>query len=189
MPRPTRQQIEDEILDSAALLFARHGFRETSVQRIADAVGYSKTGLLHRYPSKEELQRAVIDRALAEVAAIAAGVAGLPGGAGRDRAVLTGVARLALDRPGTVALLLTGLTSTPDTEFGSALQQIGDAVLGAFGVDPGCALDTDPVRVLRVIGALGALAVSSVALHDKLTPAAFPALVDVAFDALGHGPA
>jgi hypothetical protein len=103
--------------------------------------------------------------------------------------VLTGVARLALDRPGTVALLLTGLTSAPDSEFGSALRQIGDAVFEAFGVDPGCALDTDPLRVLRVTGALGALAVCSVALHDKLTPAAFSALVDVAFDALGHGPA
>src|SRR5262245_12539955 len=110
MPRPTREQIEDEILETAATLFARHGFRETSVQRIADAVGYSKTGLLHRYPSKEALQQAVIDRAVAEMRAIAADAATLPTGPERDRVVVTGIARLALDRPGAVALLLSGLT-------------------------------------------------------------------------------
>src|SRR3954453_1614531 len=108
MPRPTKQQIDDEILETPASLFARHGFRETSVQRIADAVGYSKTGLLHRYPSKEALQAAVIDRGLAEMRAITAEVDRLPPGPGRDRAALTGVARLAMHRPGSVRLLLTG---------------------------------------------------------------------------------
>ncbi len=58
--RPTRQEIDDEIVERR--LFARYGFQETSLQRIADAVGYSKTGLLHRFPTKEALQDAVIER-------------------------------------------------------------------------------------------------------------------------------
>jgi AcrR family transcriptional regulator len=184
MPRPTKQQIEDEILESAAALFARHGFKETSIQRIADAVGYSKTGLLHRFPTKEALQAAVIDRALGEVRAIAAEAGGMTPGPERDRVVITGVARLATERPGAVALVLSGLMSAPQSEI---LEEIGGAVFGAFGIDPDCAAETDPVRVLRITGALGALAVASVALHDKLTPAALAAIVDVSYDALGHG--
>src|SRR5690349_12862034 len=114
MPRPTKQQIDDEILETAATLFARHGFKETSIQRVADAVGYSKTGLLHRYPTKEALQQAVVDRAVAEMRAIAAEADGLPVGPERDRVVVTGVAQLAIQRPGAVALLLSALMSAPE---------------------------------------------------------------------------
>jgi len=184
MPRPTKQEIEDEILESAAALFARHGFKETSVQRIADAVGYSKTGLLHRFPSKEALQDAVVDRVLAEVRAIAAQAEGLPVGPERDRVVVTGIARLAIERPGAVALMLSGLMSAPDSQM---LAEVGGVVFTAFGIDPNCGHESDPGRFVRVIGSLGALAMASVALHGKLTPAAQAELVDVSYDALGHG--
>src|SRR5262245_54790745 len=109
MPRPTKQQIDDEILETAATLFARHGFKETSIQRIADAVGYSKTGLLHRYPTKEALQQAVVDRALRDIREVADGVRDQPPGPERDRAAVTGIARLAMEGRGTVSLLLSGL--------------------------------------------------------------------------------
>jgi AcrR family transcriptional regulator len=102
--RPTRQEIDDEIVERAAALFARYGFQETSVQRIADAVGYSKTGLLHRFPTKEALQDAVIERWAGKVRAIAAGVRDLPPGPERDLAVVTDVVDLALRGPGVVSL-------------------------------------------------------------------------------------
>jgi len=184
MPRPTKQQIEDEILETAAALFARHGFKETSIQRVADAVGYSKTGLLHRFPTKEALQDAVIQRALADLRAIAARAEGLPVGPARDRVVITGVARLASERPGAVALLLSGLMSAPE---GETLHQIGEAVFAAFGIaDPDCVAEHDLPRLVRIVGALGALAVTTVAMHDKLTPAALADIVEVSYDALGH---
>src|ERR1700754_640054 len=132
MPRPTKQQIDDEILEAAATLFARHGFRETSVQRIADAVGYSKTGLLHRYPSKEALQEAVVGRHLAELRAIIAVVADLPAGADRDRAVLNGLAHLAMRRPGSVRLLLSGILGEKEDGVGQALGEGGQGVFEAF---------------------------------------------------------
>jgi AcrR family transcriptional regulator len=183
MPRPTREQIDAEILETAASLFARHGFKETSIQRIADAVGYSKTGLLHRYPSKEALQQAVVDRGVRDIRALGTEVAGLPTGPARDRAVVTGVARLALDCPGTVALVLSGLTSGPESDIGQALEEIGQAVFAAFGDDP----EADPVRLVRITGSLGALAVASVALRDKVPAGALDVLIDISFDALGHG--
>ncbi|MGX6600796.1 TetR/AcrR family transcriptional regulator [Micromonosporaceae bacterium Da 78-11] len=182
MPRPTKQEIDDEILEGAATLFARHGFRETSVQRIADAVGYSKTGLLHRYPSKEALQQAVLDRCVGEIHAITVDVAALPPGPARDRAVITGVAELALRRPGAVALLLSGLLSGPDDELTCGLEALGEAIFGAFAVDA----EQDPARMLRVTGALGALAVARVALRDHLAADPLTDLVDVSYDALGH---
>ncbi|MEU4237597.1 helix-turn-helix domain-containing protein [Actinoplanes sp. NPDC026619] len=184
MPRLTKQQIEDEILETAATLFARHGFKETSIQRVADAVGYSKTGLLHRFPSKEALQAAVIERALADLRVIAAEAGALPVGPARDRIVITGVARLAMERPGAVALLLSGLMSAPD---GEALHETGEAVFAAFGVAaPECVAEHDMPRLVRIVGALGALAVTTVAMHDKLTPAALADIVEVSYDALGH---
>ncbi|GAA2856210.1 hypothetical protein Acy02nite_08180 [Actinoplanes cyaneus] len=195
MPRPTKQQIDDEILDAAAGLFARHGFKETSVQRIADAVGYSKTGLLHRFPTKEALQESVIERCVRQIREVAALAAPLPPGPERDRTVISGVAQLALGQPGAVALLLSCLLADRESEFGAALEMIGEEVAAAFGDQPftGAALGTpgslsDSVRSVRVVGALGALAVASVALRDCFTPDALTTLVDVAYDALGHPP-
>ncbi|MEV6342561.1 helix-turn-helix domain-containing protein [Actinoplanes sp. NPDC051851] len=182
MPRPTRQQIDDEILDAAATLFARHGFKETSVQRIADAVGYSKTGLLHRFPTKEALQSAVIDRCVTGLREVAALVEGQPVGPARDRTVISGLARMAIGQPGVVALLLASLLSEPESEIGSAFHVIGEAVGEAFGDGFQC----EGARTVRITGALGALAVASVALRDHLTPDAVGALVDVSYDALGH---
>ncbi|MEU8239972.1 TetR/AcrR family transcriptional regulator [Actinoplanes missouriensis] len=182
MPRPTKQQIDDEILDAAAGLFARHGFRETSVQRIADTVGYSKTGLLHRFPSKEALQKAVIGRCVEQIRDTATGVSDLPVGPERDRAVITAVAELALAQPGAVALLLSSLVSEPESEMGQALTEIGAAITAAFGEEFLC----DPSRALRKVGALGAIAVASVALRDVFGPDALSGLAEVGYDALGH---
>jgi len=183
MPRPTRQQIDDEIIDCAATLFARHGFRETSVQRIADAVGYSKTGLLHRYPSKEALQEAVVERCLGEMRSVRDEVAGMAPGPARDRAAITVLAGNALRRPGLVALLLSSLLTRPDGEFAETLKLVGDAVLEAFLLTPDTA---DLARLTRVTGALGALAVARTALREQLSADSLDHLIDVSFDALGH---
>ncbi|MER7506172.1 helix-turn-helix domain-containing protein [Nonomuraea pusilla] len=193
MPRQTQQQIDDEIIDVAAALFARHGLKETSVQRIADAVGYSKSGLLRRYPSKEALQDEVVARCLAEVRGIAAAVAGLAPGPSRDREALVRLAALAVRHPGFVALILSGV-SHADADAGAPTQAaesggsgaslglIADALADAFAVTP----ETRFARRARVTGALGALAVVCVAMRGRLPHDAARHLVDVAYDALGH---
>ena len=45
----------EEILAAADAAFAKHGFRGASLATIAQAVGLSQPGLLHHFPSKEEL--------------------------------------------------------------------------------------------------------------------------------------
>lgn len=182
MRRPTKQELDDEIVDVAATLFARHGFRETSVQRIADAVGYSKTGLLHRYPSKEALQHAVLDRCVAEMRAIGAGVAGLPPGPERDRAVIDALVELTQRRPGFVALLLSIVSTFEPGDIPPHLEAVGEALFAAFCTDP----EIDLERTVRVVGALGALAVAAVACHDHPADAVRALLAGVSYDALGH---
>ncbi|GGK37398.1 hypothetical protein GCM10010124_32710 [Pilimelia terevasa] len=184
MPRQTRQQIDDEIVDCAAALFARHGFQEASVQRIADAVGYSKSGLLRHYPSKEALQEAVATRCLAELTDVARQVADRPPGPAKDRAALTGLAELALRRPGFFALLLSTLLRDPADPGSALLTPVGDVIVDMFALNPA---DPDLDRTVRVAGAVGALAVARTALGDLLTAGDAAAhLINVSYDALGH---
>lgn len=61
----------EEILAAADAAFARHGFRGASLATIAQEVGLSQPGLLHHFPSKEELLLEVLrlrhERQLEEV--------------------------------------------------------------------------------------------------------------------------
>ncbi len=49
-----------EILEKAIEAFGRYGYRATSMREIASAVGLSQAGLLHHFPTKEELLLAAI---------------------------------------------------------------------------------------------------------------------------------
>lgn len=182
MPRPTREQIDDEILDVAATLFARHGFKETSVQRIADAVGYSKTGLLHRFPTKEALQEAVLQRCVEDIRTVTASVLGHRPGPDRDRAAIVAFADFAVRRPGFVALILGIFSSLETVDAAGPLGRIAAAVLEAFAVGA----ESDFPRRLRVAGALGALCVARLAFHDHTSDEVRGQLVALSTDALGH---
>lgn len=68
MPRLSPEQTRQEIIDAAAGLFATAGFRGTSLQRIADEVGYSKSALLYHFSSKVEILRELIAPGAADLA-------------------------------------------------------------------------------------------------------------------------
>ncbi|MGY1691965.1 TetR/AcrR family transcriptional regulator [Geodermatophilus sp. SYSU D01105] len=182
MARPFRQQIDEGILDRAAALFARRGFAKTSVQDIADAVGLSKAGLLHHFPTKDALHEAVLDQAATLGHRVLDQVGDLPPGPERDRYALEVLLDVALAHPGLVALMLA-----PATQLGAADPEhaVTDLVLQAFGVDPETA---ETPRLVRVVGALAALAVLTLAAHseDRIT-AWRQHIVATCFDALGHG--
>jgi AcrR family transcriptional regulator len=57
-----RRRSREAILRAAARLFADRGYRGTSLDAVAEAAGLTKQGLLHHFPSKENL----LDRVLAE---------------------------------------------------------------------------------------------------------------------------
>ena len=182
MARPFRQQIDEGIVDRAAALFARRGFAKTSVQEIADAVGLSKAGLLHHFPSKESLWEAVVAQADVLGQQVLTLVDELAPGPERDRRTLDVLVDVALAHPGLVALLLAPLTT--GDPGAPELEAAGAAALAAFGVDP-----TAPVseRSVRVTGALTAVAVLTLAAHAAdQTTAWRPHIVATCFDALGH---
>lgn len=51
-----------EILDAAEELFSEDGYRGVSMSMIARAAGISQTGLVHHFPTKDDLLGAVLDR-------------------------------------------------------------------------------------------------------------------------------
>jgi len=68
-PRPLSGSPEEEILEAAARLFARHGFAGTSTREIAARAGLRQASLFHYYPRKEAILEAVLDRSIDPVLA------------------------------------------------------------------------------------------------------------------------
>ncbi len=67
-PRPAPEELwarrQEEILEAAARLFARHGYSETDTQFLADQLGIGKGTLYRYFPSKEKLFLAAADRVM-----------------------------------------------------------------------------------------------------------------------------
>ena len=63
-----------EILDAALAVVAEHGYRNSSLQEIADAVHLTKAGVLHYFDSREELMAEVISERDAQDQAAFAGL-------------------------------------------------------------------------------------------------------------------
>ena len=53
--------VAKEVLEQAALLFARKGFASTSLQDVAEAIGLSRPALYYYYPSKNALLAAMVE--------------------------------------------------------------------------------------------------------------------------------
>lgn len=71
MTTPTRTTREErrlrtraELLEAAAVVFARHGYHATSVDMVAEAAGYTKGAVYSNFDSKEELFLALLDQHL-----------------------------------------------------------------------------------------------------------------------------
>lgn len=117
--RPTEEQIDHEIVDTAAGLFAVHGYTRTSVQQLADAVGYSKTGLLHRFGSKDALYTAVVEAITTAFDEILDEAGAMPIGEKRIRHLVEQITGVALENPGLVQFFFEAtrphnITTSPD---------------------------------------------------------------------------
>lgn len=161
--RQTSAEIDHAILDVAAGIFATHGYAHSSVQQIADAVGYSKPGLLHRFGSKEALYRAV----LAEVAETVDDVVQLAEQHASDHdqlvKVLERVTRRALDRPGMVRMMLRAFEPTaedPDLEHiqASAYRMV-DAIDRPIGTS---------TERLRIVLGLDLIVTAAMTQHSRV---------------------
>ncbi|MGV1759799.1 TetR/AcrR family transcriptional regulator [Rhizobium sp. A22-96] len=182
MPRPTRAEIDAEILDHAAGLFAKHGFANTSLQQIADAVNYSKAGLLHHYPSKQALYDAAMETSRDHMETLRASVEALAPGIERDRAVVEASVTFAYDWPGISAfqyrLAENGQNADPE------MIELGMIMYAALGIDM---QSVEQERIVRVTSAFTGLGITaSVAVRADLKREWRGFIVAAAMDALGH---
>ena len=185
--RPSKEQIDSEILDVTAGLIARRGIKDTAVQAVADAAGYSKTGILNRFPSKDILVDAAI-RQCVELARSAHAQVDIVRGdtAARDAATLVALTDLALERRGWIELVLASVPPFRDDDLVERLTEMGAIVSDMFGT--GVDADVPLERLARVTGALGALAVLALTYQNDATPdVARPLILATCWGALGHG--
>ena len=64
----------EAILDAATKLFSVHGFAETGIDEIGEAVGITGPAVYRYFASKQDLLGAVLDRAASQVSALPARV-------------------------------------------------------------------------------------------------------------------
>ena len=189
MPRQTKAEIDAEILDSAAGIFARHGFARASLQQIADAIGYSKAGLLHHYPSKKALHDAVLDRYEAQTRERIAALDMFSAGLDRDRKLIEDIVDFAFTWPGMSAFAhqlardgeraaQAGVSADP------RFAQLGFEIIGAMGIDLGA---PDLEQMARTFTALSGASFSArLAVTMKLEQAWREPIIAAAMAAMGH---
>lgn len=77
MKRKTTTSRRDDILERAEAHFAEHGYQGASLSAIARSAGLGNPGLLHHFPNKAKLYRAVLEALGADVTGrLEAGLAG-----------------------------------------------------------------------------------------------------------------
>ncbi|WP_336923777.1 TetR/AcrR family transcriptional regulator [Aquipuribacter sp. SD81] len=187
--RPSPEQIDAAILDTAAEVFARHGFAGTSVQQVADAVGYSKTGLLRRFPSKQALYDAAVEHVTTEVRALRGRLEGQ--GPARRRGFLASAAAAAFARPGVVLLMIEALQEGADLPHADRLDALAHDLLAALTEDLAEPHDRlRAVMALQLVANTALLTLEPQAPLGDLPPAQVQELaVEAAVAVLGAGPA
>jgi len=179
--RPTSAEIDAAVLDTAAALVARRGARDTSVQAVADATGFSKTGLLRRFPSKDALIEAALEQCVRLTEGVRSRVDAIDDDHERDAASLDGLIDLALRHPGWAQVVLTSIPPVTDERLQPGLARIGALVSEMFVLDD----HTTLARRARVTGALGVIVTLALTYQEETTAdAARPVILDVARDAL-----
>ncbi|MFD7023840.1 TetR/AcrR family transcriptional regulator [Promicromonospora sukumoe] len=183
MPRPTKEQIDAEIVDAAAALFARYGYEHASLQQIANEVGYSKAGVLNRFSSKEALFRLALRTTQDAMSAIADAASALPEGAERDRALFERLLEATWERPGAAALMQSLISGDP-ADLPPEVIEAGSALTRAFGVSAEHSPDERLARL--VVAANGVQAAAMTAARREVRDQWRPHIIAAAMDTLGH---
>jgi AcrR family transcriptional regulator len=161
--RQSAAEIDFAILDVAAGIFATHGFAHTSVQQIADSVGYSKPGLLHRFGSKEALYRAVMQEVTETVEVIVDHVVSLRSSPQSLPQVIELVVRRALARPGVVQMVLAAFEPTAAEPGTERAQAAGYRLVDALDQPHG-----NPADRLRITLALQLIVTAAMTQHSTV---------------------
>jgi AcrR family transcriptional regulator len=173
----TRQRL----IDAAVDLFTRHSYAGTSLQMIADELGFTKAAIYHHFRTREQLLAAVLEPTLDELRTLIEAAESRRTAHARAEQMLSGYAGLAVRNRGLVAVLAadpsvaTALHGRPEWR-----DLIRRQVALLADVDPG------PVGEVKAsivyAGMAGAVGPASSSLDDHLL---HDVLVDVGRRALG----
>lgn len=109
------QHVVDDILAKAGALFDSHGYGETSLQDIADAVGVARPSLYHYFASKEAILVQLIEQTIVVRDEIIAGVTtGLGDPRDRLEALVTQIGYSTSSNPVGLRLVLHARGALPD---------------------------------------------------------------------------
>ena len=100
MPRTGGEERRSTLVEEAIRLFGRDGYRGTSIEAVASAVGVRKQTLLYYFPTKEALLKACLAAAGGRLAEVIAGsLEGMDAAEDRAEAVIHAVFALAAEWP------------------------------------------------------------------------------------------
>jgi AcrR family transcriptional regulator len=175
-----------QILDGAALCFARNGFHATSMQDVLKEVGLSAGAVYRYFSGKEELIGAIVGEVLDEVGGVFESAAGQSPPPLPDEMLPGLVATLKDIRPGVVhngewifpRLMLQVWTETLRNEDLAAIVHTGYArvrtawvkVVEGYKEADLVAADADPDAMARVMIALAQGFVAQTALFGEMSP-------------------
>src|SRR3954451_3510631 len=93
------------LIEAAVDLFTRHSFAGTSLQMIADELGFTKAAIYHHFRTREQLLAAVLEPILDELRTIVESAEAKRTAHSRAEHMLSGYAALAVRNRGLVAVL------------------------------------------------------------------------------------
>jgi AcrR family transcriptional regulator len=100
-PTDTRARL----VEVAVHLFTRHSYAGTSLQMIADEVGFTKSAIYHHFRTREQLLAAVLEPMLGELRTVVESAEDNRSAHARAEHMLSGYASLAVRNRGLVAVL------------------------------------------------------------------------------------
>jgi AcrR family transcriptional regulator len=176
-----RVSTREEILSSAARLFATTGYKGTSLQDIAADVGCSKATLLYHFATKDMILATLVAPPVRELATLTENFAGQPAAAARDKAI-EGFVDIVLNFRREIAVIFHDLPHLIHTESFSDIKELIDQITTALAGG-----STDPAAQVGVTVVMAGIALVAVdpLVHDGVDMRA--ALIDVARRALVPG--
>lgn len=183
-------KMEQAILETAAELFDRKGFNQTSLQDIADAIGMARPSLYHYYSNREQILAAGIDQLTKQRDAMTNELRNFDGDPpGRLNALMIGLGNLITEHPRWVRILLRDEAALPedvavrDRKSRLAFLQLLSETLADGGKEGYLRVSDERATALTIISAL-----SGLQGHYAVTADASPAeATRLAVDVILHG--
>jgi AcrR family transcriptional regulator len=164
LPQPTSDvQTRQRLIDVAVELFNRRSYAGTSLQMIADEIGFTKGAIYHHFRTREDLLRAIVEPMLQQLGSIVEAAEQQRTAHARAEHMLRGyAAHLAANRKLAAVLaldpgVLEVLRTNPDWN-----RLIGRQMALLAGVDPGPAGQVKATVVMAGIAAAAHPAVANV---------------------------